>query len=161
MVFYENNVNSFWSSILGTPYYLENAAWLIILEKMKGESNQMHIKFQVHHTYGLAYEQTFTLQELGLEHIPLHQVRKDNVPLAVLIGTLLDEWVANVYYHGDALPSWKVVEMRKMDKLQIMLEEKQLIEERLENVRGYEERRALERRKVIIASAMDRLRKEL
>ena len=69
----------------------------------------MKIKFKVHHTYGLACEEVFGLEQLGLESIPLEKLSKDNEELFEQVSPLLNDWVMKNYNHGDALPSWEIV----------------------------------------------------
>lgn len=62
----------------------------------------MKIRFKVHHSYGLHFEEVFSIEELRLDKIPLDEISREIVPLLI-------EWTTKNYNHGDALPSWEVV----------------------------------------------------
>lgn len=70
---------------------------------------KMKIKFKVLHTYGLAREEVFTKEDLGLEHISSNDGNKENKDLSNLIKPLLMNWTEKHYNYGDALPIWEIV----------------------------------------------------
>ncbi|MCM3387263.1 hypothetical protein M3649_03840 [Ureibacillus chungkukjangi] len=63
----------------------------------------MKVKFKVHHTYGLHYEEVFDLDDFNVDYDDKEQFRKD-------MSELLTRWTMKHYNHGDALPSWEIVE---------------------------------------------------
>lgn len=69
----------------------------------------MKIKFKVHHKYGLAYEEVFSLEQLGLGETPIEELKKDNEKTRNHIRPLLHAWVMNHYNYEDALPSWEIM----------------------------------------------------
>lgn len=69
----------------------------------------MKIKFKVHHTYGLAYEEVFTTEDLGIDWISPNDWGKENTDLSNSINPLLMEWTKKHYHHDDALPSWEII----------------------------------------------------
>lgn len=77
----------------------------------------LKVKFRVYHEYGLVHEEVFNLDFLGIRMNDGEELSKSNLRLCNLIKPKLIEWTNKIYNHGDALPSWEIVEEEQNENI--------------------------------------------